>query len=148
MILWFWQNLTRDCCFTNIFTWKLFPGTLQNHRVFLWWVTKNGDVIYDIDYGLNRFSISIPTCPYAGLPLAPMVQELWLIVALLTWHHLAFLGGLTYLTLVSCISTTTKMSPLLPPPEQVIPIVSIVATDNVQECGKHHFGCSNTLLLA
>ena len=52
-ILWFRQNLTRDCCCTNIFTWRLFPGTLQNHRVFLWRLTKNCDVIYDIDDGLS-----------------------------------------------------------------------------------------------
>ena len=55
-ILWFWPNRTRDCCFTNIFPWRLIPGTLQNHRVFLWWLTKNGDVIYDIDDGLFGLS--------------------------------------------------------------------------------------------
>ncbi len=40
------------------------------------------------------------------------------------------------------------MSPSLPPPEQVVPIVSNAATDNVQVCGKHHFGCGGTVLLA
>ena len=33
------------------------------------------------------------------------------------------------------------MSHLLPPPEGGVPIVSIVATDNGQMCGKHHLGC-------
>ena len=52
-----------------------------------------------------------------------------------------------YGNIVSC-STATKMSPSLPPPERAVPIVTIVATDNVQECGEHRFGCSNTLMLA
>ena len=52
------QNRTRDCCFTNIFTWRLFPGMLQNHRVFLWWLTKNDDVIYDIDDGFGGRCLS------------------------------------------------------------------------------------------
>ena len=52
-----------------------------------------------------------------------------------------------YMEIFSC-STTVKMFPLHPPPEQVIPIIIIVATNDVQACGKHRFGCGNTLLLA
>ena len=40
------------------------------------------------------------------------------------------------------------MFPSLPSPEQVVSIVIFAATDNVQACGEHHFGLSNTLLLA
>ena len=40
------------------------------------------------------------------------------------------------------------MSPSLLPPEWIVPIVSIAATDNVQVCGKHHFGCGGMVLLA
>ena len=40
------------------------------------------------------------------------------------------------------------MSLSLPPPERAIPIVTIVMTGNVQECGEHRFGVSNTLMLA
>ena len=35
----------------------------------------------------------------------------------------------------------------LPPQEQVVAIVSISATDNVQACRKHRFGCGDTLIL-
>ena len=51
-----------------------------------------------------------------------------------------------YGNIVSC--STAMMSPSLPPPERAVPIVTIVTTDNVQECGEHRFGVSNTLMLA
>ena len=54
------------------------------------------------------------------------------------------------LTVISCPATQQKMmfSPL-PPPEQVVLVVSIVElTMNVQACGEHHFCFGNTLLLA
>ena len=40
------------------------------------------------------------------------------------------------------------MFPLLPPPEQVVPIVGIVATSNGRTCDVHRFGCGNALLLS
>ena len=36
----------------------------------------------------------------------------------------------------------------LPPPEQVVPIVGIVATSNGRTCDVHRFGCGNALLLS
>ena len=40
------------------------------------------------------------------------------------------------------------MSPSLPPSEQVIPVLSVVTTDNVQACDEHCFGFGNMLRLA
>ena len=51
-----------------------------------------------------------------------------------------------YLHTVFC--AVKMMFPSLPPPEQVVPIVGIVATDNGRTCAKHRFGCGNLLLLA
>ena len=40
------------------------------------------------------------------------------------------------------------MFPSLPLPEQVVPIVGIVATSNGRTCDVHRFGCGNVLLLS
>ena len=56
---------------------------------------------------------------------------------------------MAYCTAISCPTARKKMMfPSLPPPEQVVPIVGIVATDNGRTCDKHRFGCGNSLLLA
>ena len=74
-----------------------------------------------------------------------MVQKLWLIVALLTTHHIAFFGGLRYLHSNICV---VKMFAPLPPPERLVPIVGIVATNNGCTCSNHLFGCGNALLMS
>ena len=73
-----------------------------------------------------------------------MVQKLWLIVALLTTHHIAFFGGLRY-CIVICV---VKMFAPLPPAERLVPIVGIVATNNERSCNNHRFGCGNALLMS
>ena len=73
-----------------------------------------------------------------------MVQKLWLIVALLTTHHIAFFGGLRY-CIVICV---VKMFAPLPPAERLVPIVGIVATNNGRTCNNHRFGCGNALLMS
>ena len=87
-----------------------------------------------------------------GSPYFLFVQKLWLIVELLTAHHLTsldvFLVGLHILYAFFVYTPKIMMFQSLPPPKWVVPIVSIVATDNVQACGKHRFGCSNTLVSA
>ncbi len=40
------------------------------------------------------------------------------------------------------------MFPSLPPPERVVPIVGIIATNNGRTCNVHRFGCGNAILLA
>ena len=74
-----------------------------------------------------------------------MVQKLWLIVALLTTHHIAFFGGLRYLHSNICV---VKMFAPLPPPERLVPIVGIVATNNGSTCSNHLCGCGNALLMS
>ena len=60
------------------------------------------------------------------------------------WAYILY-GILT----VSCPATEQKMMyPSLPPPEQVVPIVGIVATSNGRTCDVHCFGCGNALLLS
>ena len=48
-----------------------------------------------------------------------------------------------YDIIVSC-----KMFAPLPPPEWLVPIVGIVATNNGRTCQNHHFGCGNALLMS
>ena len=59
---------------------------------------------------MNRFSSAQPTCPYAGLrkvyaglPIVPIGAKLWLIFALLTTHHLAFLVGFYIYLVFFCV---------------------------------------------
>jgi hypothetical protein len=48
----------------------------------------------------------------------------------------------------SFVYTTKMMFLSLPPPGRIITIVSIITTNNGCTCGKHHFGCGKSLLLA
>ena len=97
----------------------------------------------------NRFAFHRPICSYAGLPVVPLGSKvLWLIVALVTSHHLAFLVGLHIYVIIFSCSTTTKLFPLIPPLEQVVPTISIVAASHGCACDVHCFGGGNALLLA
>ena len=65
----------------------------------------------------------------------------------------ALFGGLAYCiaycTVLSCPATKQKMMfPSLPPPDRVVPIVGIIATNNGRTCNVHRFGCGNSILLA
>ena len=46
------------------------------------------------------------------------------------------------------IILSCKMFAPLPPPERIVPIVGIVATNNGRTCQNHHFGCGNALLMS
>ncbi len=75
-----------------------------------------------------------------------MVPKLWLIVTLVTTHHLAFFGGLRYLR-SNIFLLHIKSEFLSLPPEWVIPTVGIVAISHGRSCDVHRFGRWNVLLL-
>lgn len=73
-------------------------------------------------------------------------------VALLNAYHLTspdvFLKSLHILYVCFVYTVKIIMCPSLPPPGQVVPIVTLAATYNGQMCVEQHFGCRNMLLLA
>ena len=102
---------------------------------------------------MNRFSIAWPTYPCAGLSVVPICSKV--MTDFCVTHHTppCFFGGVTYCraycTVLFCPATQQKMMfPLLPPLEQVVPIVGIVATSHRCTCVVYLFGCCNVLLLA
>ena len=52
-----------------------------------------------------------------------------------------------HITVQKIIPCGEKMLPSLPPPEQLVPIVGFIATNNGRTCEEHRFGCGNVLLL-
>ena len=90
-----------------------------------------------------------PTCPYAGLPVTPCVSKVMADCCFthhtshcsLWWAYILY--DILYGNIVSC-----KLFVPLPPPEWLVPIVGIIATNNGCTCQNHHFGCGNALLMS
>ncbi len=73
-----------------------------------------------------------------------MVQKICLIVTLPTTHHLAFLWAF----IVWYNFLMEKLFAACRPPEWLLPIDDIIATNNGCMCDVHCIGCSIMLLLA
>ena len=102
---------------------------------------------------MNRFAFHRPTCPFSGLPIVPIGSKV--MADCHVTHHTSpcffwwayILYDILYSIILSCY-TTKMMFLLFPPPEWVVPIDGIIATDNGRICNVHRFACRNSLLLA
>ena len=77
----------------------------------------------------NRFPFARSTQPYAGLPIVPLGSKVMADGCVSHYTSPCFLCVRTYCMAFCTVSSRTKMMfSSLPPPEQVIPIIGIVAT--------------------
>ena len=91
-----------------------------------------------------------PTRPYAGLPVTPCGSKV--MADCRVTHHTSpcffWWAYILYDVLYGVILSCKQMFAPLPPPERIVPIVGIIATNNGRTCQNHHFGCGNALLMS
>ena len=116
------QNLTN---FTNIFVF----GPLN-----LYFPSKETG---------SRFPIAWPACPYAGLHIISLGSKVMADCRVTHRTSLSFFGKLTYLPTIFWMMFPSSHQP----PEQLVPGVGNIATNNGRMCGKYHYSCGNALLL-
>ncbi len=102
---------------------------------------------YPHKFCLNRFSIMRPICPYAGFPVILCSSKVMADCRITHCTSPHILVGLHTVYIVLCNFLTKKMFAPLLPPEWLVPIVGMIATNNGQTCQNHCFGCGNALLM-